>query len=114
MGVAKKTRKFGATKRVIGKRDARLKENKDKADIVNQKKKATINGELTREIPQAPSSMFFNANTALVSSNSRPVLEDVITDFACPGPTLPSTCRYEFPVAYRLTQVCLATHHPPP
>lgn len=48
MGVAKNTRKFAQTKRVIGKRDARLKENKDKADIVQEtKKKATANGELS-------------------------------------------------------------------
>ncbi|ROW05940.1 hypothetical protein VPNG_08470 [Cytospora leucostoma] len=67
MGVAKNTRKFAQTKRVIGKRDDRLKENKDKADIVQEtKKKATANGELIREIPQAPSSMFFQHNTALV------------------------------------------------
>ncbi|PSR74287.1 rRNA-processing protein FCF1 [Coniella lustricola] len=67
MGRAKTTRKFGETKRLIGKRDARLKENKAKADIVQQtKKKATANGELIRELPQAPSSMFFQHNTALV------------------------------------------------
>lgn len=48
MGVAKNTRKFAQTKRIIGKRDARLKENKDKADIVQEaKKKATANGELS-------------------------------------------------------------------
>lgn len=36
------------TKRIIGKRDARLKENKEKADIVQEtKKKATANGELS-------------------------------------------------------------------
>lgn len=80
MGVAKQTRKFAVcldplksqpspasssltklaldqqTKRVIGKRDARLKENKDKADIVQQtKKKATANGELSTSLPKRPS-----------------------------------------------------------
>ncbi|KAH8756726.1 FCF1 small subunit [Diaporthe sp. PMI_573] len=66
MGV-KKTRKFAQTKRVIGKRDDRVKENREKADKVQEtKKKATANGELIREIPQAPSSMFFQHNTALV------------------------------------------------
>lgn len=40
------------TKRIIGKRDARLKENKDKADIVQEtKKKATANGELSMSLP---------------------------------------------------------------
>ncbi|POS75363.1 hypothetical protein DHEL01_v206242 [Diaporthe helianthi] len=67
MGVQKRTRKFAQTKRVIGKRDDRLKENREKADKVQElKKKATANGELVREIPQAPSSMFFQHNTALV------------------------------------------------
>ncbi|KAK7698958.1 rRNA-processing protein fcf1 [Diaporthe eres] len=47
MGVAKKTRKFAQTKRVIGKRDDRVKENREKADKVQEtKKKATANGEL--------------------------------------------------------------------
>lgn len=66
MGVAKKTRKFGAVKRLISRRDNRLKENKDKADLGQKKKAASANNELVREIPQAPSSMFFQHNTALV------------------------------------------------
>ncbi|KAL7783884.1 FCF1 small subunit [Trichoderma ceciliae] len=59
MGVAKKTRKFAAIKRVIGRKDDRLHQNKNKA--VEQAKKA----ELIKEIPQAPSQMFFKHNTAL-------------------------------------------------
>lgn len=66
MGVAKKTRKFAKVKRIIGQKDARLKQNKDKGDIGNAKKKAAAFSEEVREIPQMPSSMFFEANQALV------------------------------------------------
>jgi U3 small nucleolar RNA-associated protein 24 len=67
MGVAKKTRKFGQVKRVLGLRDARLKENQAKAEMLLKEKaaKKTINGELIREAPQMPSNMFFEHNTAL-------------------------------------------------
>ena len=37
MGVAKKTRKFAQTKRIIGQRDARLKKNQVKAELVRSK-----------------------------------------------------------------------------
>lgn len=71
MGVAKKTRKFATVssprlidkhsaqhilttslqvKRVIGKRDARLKENKDKGDIGNEKKRKEAFPEEVREM----------------------------------------------------------------
>ncbi|RKU41861.1 rRNA-processing protein fcf1 [Coniochaeta pulveracea] len=66
MGVAKKTRKFATVKRVISKRDERLKANKDKADIGNEKKKKEAFPEEVRVIPQMPSSMFFQYNSALV------------------------------------------------
>ncbi|KAI1045521.1 hypothetical protein LB505_008704 [Fusarium chuoi] len=67
MGVQKKTRKFAEVKRLIGRRDARLKENKLKAELAQkEKEKKTINGELIREAPQMPSNMFFQHNTALV------------------------------------------------
>ncbi|TPX14162.1 uncharacterized protein E0L32_000556 [Thyridium curvatum] len=66
MGVAKKTRKFAQVKRVIGKRDERLKQNKDKADLGNKKKAAEAAPELIREVPQVSSALFFQANTALV------------------------------------------------
>ncbi|KAH6892200.1 hypothetical protein B0T10DRAFT_457916 [Thelonectria olida] len=68
MGVAKKTRKFGQVKRVIGLRDARLKENKAKTELALKQAaaKKTVNGELVREAPQMPSNMFFEHNTALV------------------------------------------------
>lgn len=60
MGVSKKTRKFGAVKRIIGQRDARLRQdNRD----VDQKKKDTER--IVREIPQVSSSLFFQYNTAL-------------------------------------------------
>ncbi|KAI5810209.1 Fcf1-domain-containing protein [Peziza echinospora] len=60
MGRAKKVRKFAATKRVIGKRDARLKENKIKAMTEVKKPK-----EVVREVPQVASSLFFQFNEAL-------------------------------------------------
>ncbi|TGO50883.1 hypothetical protein BOTNAR_0376g00050 [Botryotinia narcissicola] len=61
MGKEAKTRKFGAVKRVIGQRDARLKENKDKGEEGANKPK-----ELVREAPQVSSALFFQYNEALV------------------------------------------------
>lgn len=86
MGVAKKTRKFATVsthrirssttqadakaqvKRMIGRRDARLKDNKAKEEALAKEKaaKKTANGELVREAPQMPSNMFFSHNTAIV------------------------------------------------
>ncbi|KAG8525374.1 uncharacterized protein KY384_009018 [Bacidia gigantensis] len=64
MGTAKKTRKFAQTKRVIGQRDARLKKNQEKNDLLQASKKAKDDG-IVRSIPQAPTSLFFTYNTAL-------------------------------------------------
>ena len=64
MGVAKRTRKFGQMKRMIGQKDARLKKNKDKAEIEAKKKEKS--DEVVREIPQVSSALFFQYNTALV------------------------------------------------
>ncbi|KAF2757140.1 FCF1 small subunit [Pseudovirgaria hyperparasitica] len=61
MGVAKRTRKFAQTKRIIGQRDIRLKKNQLTGADASKKK----DDELVREIPQAPTSLFFQANTAL-------------------------------------------------
>ncbi|RKF82553.1 rRNA-processing protein FCF1 [Golovinomyces cichoracearum] len=61
MGVAKRTRKFGAVKRMIGQNDARLKKNQNKGE--NEAKKKT---EIVREVPQVSSALFFQYNTALV------------------------------------------------
>ena len=47
MGVAKKTRKFAQTKRMIGQRDARLKKNQLKAEIIGKKPKGD---EVVREM----------------------------------------------------------------
>ncbi|EGY17687.1 rRNA-processing protein FCF1 [Verticillium dahliae VdLs.17] len=69
MGVQKKTRKFAEVKRVIGKNDARRKENLAKAEALakaEKAKKAGPDGELVRAVPQMPSQMFFAANTSLV------------------------------------------------
>ncbi|KAI0157472.1 Fcf1-domain-containing protein [Xylariaceae sp. FL1272] len=67
-GVAKKTRKFGAVKRIISRRDNRLKQNAGKADEKNPEKSKTAgpSNEVVRVVPQAPSSMFFLHNEALV------------------------------------------------
>jgi U3 small nucleolar RNA-associated protein 24 len=73
MGVAKKTRKFGAVKRIIGQRDARLQKNQD-TGAANGKKKET-DKEIVRAIPQVSSSLFFQYNSALVPPYS--VLVDV-------------------------------------
>ena|SRR5215471_8316723 len=80
MGVAKRTRKFAQVhiqktasvtqadfikvKRIIGQRDSRLKKNASQ-ELAVQKKKKDEN-DLIREIPQVPSSLFFQANQALV------------------------------------------------
>ncbi|ORY11238.1 rRNA-processing protein-like protein FCF1 [Clohesyomyces aquaticus] len=64
MGVAKRTRKFAQVKRVIGQRDARLKKNQLKGAEVAAKKDKEA--EPVRGIPQVSSSLFFQANTALV------------------------------------------------
>lgn len=69
MGVQKKTRKFAQVKRVLGKRDSRLKENIAKNEALQKEKadkRKTITGELIREAPQMPSHMFFKHNEALV------------------------------------------------
>ncbi|CAK7235645.1 rRNA-processing protein fcf1 [Sporothrix eucalyptigena] len=66
MGVAKKTRKFGQVKRLIGQRDARLAKNKDKAEAGSKKAEAEAASELIRSVPQMSISLFHKANTALV------------------------------------------------
>jgi len=73
MGVAKKTRKFGAVKRMIGQRDARLQKNKDAGEIKGNQKET--GKEIVRAIPQVSSSLFFQYNTSLVPPYS--VLVDV-------------------------------------
>jgi len=65
MGVNKRTRKFVQTKRVIGQRDARLKQNQAKDDALEAKKKSK-GDDVVREIPQVSSALFFQYNTALV------------------------------------------------
>ncbi|CAD6499861.1 BgTH12-03967 [Blumeria graminis f. sp. triticale] len=62
MGVAKRTRKFGAVKRVIGQNDARLKKNQAKVETHEKNKEK----EVVRQVPQVSSALFFQYNTALV------------------------------------------------
>ncbi|EAU34696.1 hypothetical protein ATEG_04249 [Aspergillus terreus NIH2624] len=59
MGVQRKTRKFAQQKRVIKAHDKRLVKAQD------QKKPNTKTGEEVRDVQQAPSSLFFQYNTAL-------------------------------------------------
>ncbi|KAJ5184571.1 Protein of unknown function DUF652 [Penicillium cf. griseofulvum] len=62
MGVQKKTRKYALAKRAISMRDNRLKQNQDKTEKGKEQAKKD---DLVKEAPQAPSSMFFQFNTAL-------------------------------------------------
>ncbi|KAL8970906.1 MAG: hypothetical protein Q9197_003563 [Variospora fuerteventurae] len=64
MSRVKKTRKFAAVKRVIGQRDARLKQNQSKGS--DESKRKSTSNQVVREIPQVSSSLFFQYNTALV------------------------------------------------
>ncbi|KAI4137469.1 MAG: hypothetical protein LQ341_005133 [Variospora aurantia] len=64
MSRMKKTRKFAAVKRVIGQRDARLKQNQSKGS--DESKRKSTSNQVVREIPQVSSSLFFQYNTALV------------------------------------------------
>ncbi|KAL8983847.1 MAG: hypothetical protein Q9177_004863 [Variospora cf. flavescens] len=64
MSRVKKTRKFAAVKRVIGQRDARLKQNQSKGS--DESKRKSTGDRVVREIPQVSSSLFFQYNTALV------------------------------------------------
>ncbi|KAI2779480.1 Fcf1-domain-containing protein [Daldinia loculata] len=70
MGVAKKTRKFAQVKRIISRRDARLKENQtkaaDKIAAAAAAKPSATGDVVRREVPQLPSSLFFQHNEALV------------------------------------------------
>ncbi|KAF4630010.1 hypothetical protein G7Y89_g8125 [Cudoniella acicularis] len=72
MGTAKRTRKFGAVKRIIGQNDARLKKNQAKAEEANKKKEKEKSGEVIREVPQVSSALFFQYNSALVPPLQRP------------------------------------------
>ena len=83
MTTAKKTRKFGAVKRIIGSRDARLKKNQE-GESERKSKEARQGSQVVREIPQVSSALFFQYNTALVPpysvlvdvSNLRPTCSD--------------------------------------
>ncbi|KAG9229445.1 putative rRNA-processing protein FCF1 [Amylocarpus encephaloides] len=66
MGKAKKTRKFGAVKRIIGQNDARLKKNNEKEAEAAERARAQKCPEVIREVPQVSSALFFQYNTALV------------------------------------------------
>ncbi|TLS28391.1 hypothetical protein PpBr36_02121 [Pyricularia pennisetigena] len=72
MGVAKKTRKFGAVKRMIGKRDERLKKPKvpeggsGKAKAGPSTTSAPGAGEPVRQVTAAPKGLFFSHNENIV------------------------------------------------
>ncbi|KAN0076466.1 Fcf1 domain containing protein [Elaphomyces granulatus] len=61
MGIKKRTRKFAQMKRTIGQRDSRLKTNQEKVVQKTEAKKSDV----VLEVPQVPSSLFFQYNTAL-------------------------------------------------
>lgn len=72
MGVAKKTRKFAQVKRVLGRRDERLKkpsaQTKPNAQTKSNGKgpaKKADESETVRHIPQVPSGLFFQSNQQL-------------------------------------------------
>ncbi|KXH65471.1 hypothetical protein CSAL01_03464 [Colletotrichum salicis] len=106
MGVQKKTRKFGEVKRVIGKNDARRKENLKKAEEAEQKAKRERGGPdgetIVREIPQVPSQMFFESNSSLVPPYG--VLVD--TSF------FSRTVQMKLPVIETMMDCLYATCHP--
>ncbi|CAI0650557.1 rRNA-processing protein FCF1 [Colletotrichum fructicola] len=105
MGVQKKTRKFAEVKRVIGKNDARRKENLKKAEEAVEKAKRErrgADGEIVREIPQVPSHMFFQHNEALVPPYS--VLVD--TSF------FSRTVQMKLPLLETMMDCLYATCHP--
>nr|XP_036578336.1 duf652 domain-containing protein [Colletotrichum truncatum]KAF6785579.1 duf652 domain-containing protein [Colletotrichum truncatum] len=106
MGVQKKTRKFAEVKRVIGKNDARRKENLKKAEEAVAKAKRERGGPdgetLVREIPQVPSHMFFQHNEALVPPYS--VLVD--TSF------FSRTVQMKLPLLETMMDCLYATCHP--
>jgi U3 small nucleolar RNA-associated protein 24 len=57
MGTAKKTRKFAQMKRLISKRDDRLKKNQ--IALAEKQKQPKDGDEVVRAIPQVSSSLFF-------------------------------------------------------
>ncbi|KAF9892588.1 hypothetical protein FE257_000990 [Aspergillus nanangensis] len=59
MGVQKKSRKFAQQKRIIKARDTRLVQNQEK------KPPSTDKADAVKDVQQAPSSLFFQYNTAL-------------------------------------------------
>ncbi|KAF1824374.1 Fcf1-domain-containing protein [Dissoconium aciculare CBS 342.82] len=99
MGVQKKTRKFATVKRVIGQRDARLKKN----ILTNEgEPKKKEEDQLVRNVPRAPSNMFFQHNTALQAPYS--VLVD--TNF------LSHTVHHKLPLLPTLMDTLYATCTP--
>ncbi|KAH8582455.1 uncharacterized protein ELE39_001111 [Cryptosporidium sp. chipmunk genotype I] len=60
MGVAKRTRKFAAVKRILNPNDNRVKQNKQNKINVHSEKNDKL-----REVPNVPSSLFFNYNNNL-------------------------------------------------
>jgi U3 small nucleolar RNA-associated protein 24 len=63
MGAVKKTRKFAQMKRLISKRDDRLKKNQI---ALAEKQKKPSGDEVVRAIPQVSSSLFFQCTYMLI------------------------------------------------
>lgn len=100
MGVAKRTRKFAATKRLISRKDSRLHSSTDKAAALQ--KTAAHAPTTLRELPQAPTSLFFAYNTALAPPY--PILID--TNF------LSHTVRAKLPLLDSFMDCLAATCRP--
>lgn len=65
MGKAKKTRAFGAVKRMITPKDSRVKKPGDAGKAEKKAKDTTLNGEIVRHVEQANSALYFQYNTQL-------------------------------------------------
>jgi U3 small nucleolar RNA-associated protein 24 len=73
MGTQKKTRKFAVMKRMISKKDDRLKENQVK--LAEKQRKAVKEGdEVVRAVPQVSSSLFFQCEWSLHLPSLLPIV----------------------------------------
>ncbi|KAI8199545.1 rRNA-processing protein FCF1 [Colletotrichum sp. SAR 10_76] len=81
MGVQKKTRKFAEVKRVIGKNDARRKENLKKAEEAVEKAKRErrgADGEIVREIPQQMKLPLLETMMDCLYATCHPIVTDCV------------------------------------
>ena len=95
MGVAKKTRKYGQVKRIIGQRDARLKKNQDTGKKDEIKKK---DDDVIREAYVLTATFYWHISNALQPSSlirtHLPIQYSLST-------AIPSPRGYQLPLSYR-------------